>query len=597
MKVLFFAPHSAIWIHAFPEALVAEVLSQAGNEIIYVGCGGLLSSYCVSMIAQGVQFEATQSERERVCSLCKQNKEILRTRFKFDGPDLSDTVNDEDLQGVDALVRSVTPKSCMDLVVNGVDVGRIALYELLIQNKKVEINFKSGEWQRYQASLRNAILVLRVMQRILSLERPDRIVVYNALYSVNRVVCRLAEINGIPQYFLHAGDNLSHRLSTLILARDNAFAYYKCLRNRWIELQDRPSSSDAMRSATDHFLEVARGRSAWAYSAAPDRNADLRRRYGIEAGQRIICATLSSDDERFSGEVIGALPVNIPLMFPRQVDWIKALIQYVDERKQLSLIIRVHPREFPNKRESVLSEHAKMLKLALSELPDNVKVNWPADNVSLYDLANIADVFANAWSSAGKEMAWLGLPVVLYSKDLTLYPANLNYVGATEVEYFQMIEQALRDGWDPQRIRNTYRWCAIEYKLAALDISESFSGREHRSILARAKSRILRGLRLSQEQESDCRKRAPRLTASRQINSILMNQLDSVLDLDQVDIPASLDEESASLKNEVRRLVTGLYGVADDSQQNCLANKLRRFASSKAAQGVACSRDSLGSVS
>ena len=88
------------------------------------------------------------------------------------------------------------------------------------------------------------------------------------------------------------------------------------------------------------------------------------------------------------------------------MDWIRALVRYVARREDLCLIIRVHPREFPNKREMVLSEHAKMLQVALSELPDNVKVNWPTDKVSLYDLANITDAFANAWSSAGKEMAW-----------------------------------------------------------------------------------------------------------------------------------------------------------------------------------------------
>jgi len=221
-----------------------------------------------------------------------------------------------------------------------------------------------------------------------------------------------------------------------------------------------------------------------------------------------------------------------------------------------------------------------MLKVALSELPDNVKVNWPADNVSLYDLADVADAFTNAWSSAGKEMAWLGLPVVLYSRDLTLYPANLNYVGTTEVEYFQMIERALRDGWDPERIRKTYRWCAIEYKLAALDISDSFSNGGHRSVLARAKSRLLRGLRLSQEQESDCRNRAPRLSCSGVINAILSGDVKSVLDLEMRAATVSETEETQCLKREVGRLANGLYGAVNGYREHSLAGRLHSFATS-----------------
>ena len=61
----------------------------------------------------------------------------------------------------------------------------------------------------------------------------------------------------------------------------------------------------------------------------------------------------------------------------------------------------------------------------LTGLPGNVRVNWPTDGVSLFDLANVTDVFANGWSSAGKEMAWLGLPVVLYSDDVYAVPIRL----------------------------------------------------------------------------------------------------------------------------------------------------------------------------
>jgi hypothetical protein len=579
MKVLFFAPHSAVWIHAFPEALVAEALAQEGNEIVYIGCGGVLRSHCISMAALAVPFEATDTEKGRVCRLCRLNRNIVRKRFGFSGIDLSDSVNAEDRHIADSLTSAVTPQDCLDLIVDGVEIGRIALYELLIQSKKTGISFSDGEWKRYQASLRNGILVLRVIQRLLSLEHPDRVVVYNSLYSVNRVVCRWAEINGVPPYFMHAGDNLSNRLQTLILALDNPFAYFKHLRHQWIEIQERPSSTDAMRSATDHFLEVARGRSVWAYSAAAGDNTDLRKKFGVEKGQKVICATLSSDDERFSGEIIGALPDSIPL-FPRQVEWINALTRYVGGRDDLSLIIRVHPREFPNKREGVLSEHAKMLQVALADLPENVKVNWPTDNISLYDLANITDVFVNAWSSAGKEMAWLGLPVVLYSHDLTLYPADLNYVGTTEVEYFQKIEQALRDGWDPERIRRTYRWCAVEYKLASLDISESFSRKEHRSLFARAKSRLLRSILSSQEQEADCRNRARRLHSAARIDSILRNQMSSAFDPSLMDVTVSSSQEIEALKKQVGRLVKGLYGTTKDSRQNSLVNRLREFASS-----------------
>ena len=581
MRILFFAPHSAIWIHAFPEALVAESLRRSGNEIIYVGCGGLLSSHCVSMSAYSVPFSAARAQKERICGVCKNNLKIIRDNFGFTGPDLKGLATDDDLAFAEEFISSVPPTSYPELILEGVEVGRVALYEMLIQSKRGALEFDAAERSRYAASLKNVVAVVRLATRMLDEIKPDRIVLYNALYSVNRAVCRLAQMRSIPQYYLHAGDNLSNRLQTLVLARDQAFSYYNHLRDQWPYFENRPCPLDAMKLGTDHLLEVARGRSVWAYSAASGNSTDLRQLLGIGAGQRIICATMSSDDERFGAEVSGVLPSLGGLLYATQVDWIRALIKYVATRQDLCLVIRVHPREFPNKRDAVMSDHAKMLQEALVTLPANVRVNWPTDNISLYDLASITDVFANAWSSAGKEMAWLGLPVVLYSPELALYPTSLNYIGVTELEYFQQIEKALRDGWDVDRIRKTYRWCAVEFFYSSLDISESFTRDEHATFLQKCVRKLLGSVAPSREQKKNFRDRAARLTSAERINRILNEQLNAAVDLCTMDPPAvSYSEETAFLKTEVRRLVDGLYGARNGSRKNSLADKLRSFAES-----------------
>jgi UDP:flavonoid glycosyltransferase YjiC (YdhE family) len=63
MKILFFSPHTAIWVHAFPEALVAEALQQGGHEIVYVTCGRQLQRYCVAMSAHQVPPAAADRDK------------------------------------------------------------------------------------------------------------------------------------------------------------------------------------------------------------------------------------------------------------------------------------------------------------------------------------------------------------------------------------------------------------------------------------------------------------------------------------------------------------------------------------------------------
>jgi len=580
VKILFFAPHSAIWVHAFPEALVAEALTQHGNEIVYVGCGGLLRSHCVSMSAFGVSVVADPSEKERICRICKKNESILRSNFSFSGPDLIDKISVADFLYADEVVALTTQENCLDLMIDGVEIGRIALYELLLDAKKSTLDFSDSEWARYQVNLRNAVLTLRGMQQIFLEYMPERVVLYNALYTVNRIAARLAELRETPQYFLHAGANLSIRLQTLLIGRGDSFSFYRHLVKKWKSVREKPCSSEALAAVTDHFLEVTLGRSVWAYSAAPDGNeAELKKYFGIRPGQKVICAAMSSYDERFAGEVVGTVPSNFSLLFPRQVDWINALIEYVEADKDLFLIIRVHPREFPNKREGVLSEHAKMLQHALLDLPINVRVNWPTDNISMYSLAKVTDVFANSWSSVGKEMGLLGLPVVLYSPDLPVYPSDLNYVGTTYTEYFFQLEKALAEGWSAERIRKTYRWCAIEFYYMAFDISESFKRNENEKIRfkTKVKNKLIRSIAPYYQQYSDCKRRAPRLSISEDIDKIFKGALDSVLDLPSNELEITLTDETIFLKREVNRLLRGLYGLGADFPEDSLAKKLQNF--------------------
>jgi hypothetical protein len=176
-------------------------------------------------------------------------------------------------------------------------------------------------------------------------------------------------------------------------------------------------------------------------------------------------------------------------------------------------------------------------------------------------------------------MAWLGLPVVLYSPDLTDYPADLNYVALTEPEYYQTIDRALTDGWDPERIRRTYRWCAIEYDRSLLDISESYSRREGRSLLARGMSLLVRAVAPYRIQRSDCRHRAPRLSCADKIHRVLRDALPSPLDLDPGSEGLTREEETELLKAEVRTLLEGLYGRARRHPEGSLAAKLSEFSS------------------
>jgi len=566
LKIIFFAPHAATWIHAFPEALVADALAQAGHEVVYVTCNGIFDDSCLAMGARGIGWESADADKKAVCAICKANKGMLRKEFNLRGYDLDTFVQPEDLPEIERIVDTATPNDLFSTRHNDIDVARYAVYSLLIRHKKTGLEFSTDEWNEYRGQLRNALYASVACRRILEQERPDAVVVYNSVYAVNRVCVELAEARGIATYSLHAGGNLSNRLQTLMLGRHHWLRFAEHLVALWRSQRDRPCRPEELAAVTDHVIALFGAQSPFVYSAPTSRRqvVNAREIFQVDPNQRLLMATMSSYDELYAGQVVGIGSGEDGLAFRSQIEWIKELVSWIATRPEHFLIVRVHPREFPNRREARKSAHAAELEQALAQLPANVKINWPDDRLSLYDLAEEVDVILNAWSSAGKEMALLGLPVVVYSPGLLAYPPELNYVGVTREAYFQQIERAVRDGWSMDRVRDAYRWHALELCTALINISDGYGRQESgrrtfglRRILDATRRRLIPQF----DERADCRRRARRLRNAGLINQVFVSRAESILDVNEqwAKSGASAEEEHRNLQIELRRLMQARY--------------------------------------
>jgi len=581
MKIMIYAPHSAIWQHAFPEALVAEALVQQGNEVVYVGCGRQFKSYCVAMTAFGLGYDSSDQQKEAICQRCERNKTLIRQEFGLKGTDIAQELSEDDIRYVEEILGGITPKNYLALEFSGIPVGRLALYEFLLNHKKNNLEIDLDQWPEYRVALRNSIYSALASMRIIEREKPDRLITYNSFYSVNHVCCIAADKSFVPHYLLHAGSNMARRLETLTLSR--GYSYNFITRNPlWSRYQHIPCSTAQLSVVTDHLLALFEANNVFVYSAPKSRKRiELKRRFGISVGQKVLVATMSSHDERFAAVTIGVMPPDHGSVFPTQIDWIDALAEFVSGRPELFLIVRVHPRELPNKRESITSEYASKLKVRLADLPDNAKVNWPSDKISLYDIADIGDVFLNSRSTTGMEMSLLGLPVVVYSpSQLYSYVPDLNYVADSKGDYFVQIDRALSHGWDIEFSRKAFRWGVFQHCRSTIDISESCRGEKSYSggLVAMWARRIMRKLIPLYQQKQDCSHRAQRLKSGKTICDYLESGKDSIVELDRVNLEApSLEQETVALKREFRRIYAAMYHSRANVEPESLQAKIRKF--------------------
>lgn len=482
MKVVFYSPFSNIWEHSFPEALIAEGLTKQGVDVLTIRCGTMLDRHCVAMSASGVSATDSRAKKKQVCSACIKRRNLLASDMPFATEVMDDHIQSSDRAAAQAAVNAVTIDSWPELIVDGVPLGRYAAYEFLLNYKLVGTNIPDELFPRYLDQLRMTVTVYFVSKRMLAVHKPDRVIVFNRLYSVNHAFCAAAEAAGIPTYTLQGGGHITRRGETMTMYRDSKSLADVFDSDAWEQYRTHPIGADEVALVGEHFTGLLEGSSAFAYSSAFEA-ADpgvLRERWGIPVGKPVLLVPMSSEDEINAARLADALPQSSgqKSLFEGQFDWIQYLLDYARSHTDRHLVIRLHPRMFPNKRDNVRSPIVDELMALLADPPPNVTLNVPTDDISLYDLMQIVDVVLSYRSSVGIELAAFGIPVVVPANaDFFTYPKEINLVGNTRVEYDAQIDRAIREGWSIENSRKAFRWFAFLFSRIAVDFSDSVSAR------------------------------------------------------------------------------------------------------------------------
>jgi len=122
-------------------------------------------------------------------------------------------------------------------------------------------------------------------------------------------------------------------------------------------------------------------------------------------------------------------------------EWMTRTVRFFAGRKDVQLVIRVHPGETLVPKARSMGQVARD---ALPILPDHIHVIAPKDPVNTYDLIEIADLALVYTTTVGVEAAMNGRPVIACGnthyreRGFTIDPASWD-------EYFAAVEAVLAD--------------------------------------------------------------------------------------------------------------------------------------------------------
>jgi hypothetical protein len=452
--------------------LLAKTLAQLDPnkfEVTYLSCGRLFTKYCSVMESR--KRPLTHQPKLMDCMDCSftagLNSWFLTKQRLANGKAffLSKFSQVEDDLVVHNLISKFREEGYpLDFSLEGVPLSRHALFDTILRYKKLDLQVKEGETDYFLGNFENCARVLLTGSRFLeSSQRFDIVICPNPQYGPNNTFAKVCLQFGIPTFALESSWNLEELYSSVVLWDYGHLPQTSVARRNWNGAKNvRPSSSDIAR-AEAHKRQLLMGKSPFVYSAPHQGKNDVlktKRVLGIPTGKRVLLMSLSSTDEVLASQVLGlGQSGNYPgTVFGNQFEWVEQTIQWAKARGDVTVIVRLHPRDLPNKRDSVESEQYSRWVELLERHKSVVAVNHPDQGLSFRDVCQSADLVATGWSSTAIEAMMLGKGVVTYDSDLPGFPVDIHLTGKTQKEYFSNLDNhitakasnetiALADSW------------------------------------------------------------------------------------------------------------------------------------------------------
>lgn len=282
-----------------------------------------------------------------------------------------------------------------------VDIKEISLWDAQYTLMREEINIDdANDRALYDLRIKRNTFAAQAAFEYLQANKPDVVLIPNGLILEMGIFFRVARylnIDAVTYEFNDQREQIWLAQNSSIMQQDTDY-----LVNERCHL---PVSDEMFERVAD--LENARrgarvwGKSKRLWQYVSSQGADETRKL------------LNLDDRpvvMLAANVLGdSLTLGRDIFASSMTEWITKTVQYFAKRKDVQLVIRVHPGE---KLVPQAKSMGTVVREALPELPSHIHIIGALDNINTYDLIEIADVGLAYTTTVGLETAMNGRPVI-----------------------------------------------------------------------------------------------------------------------------------------------------------------------------------------
>jgi hypothetical protein len=407
---LIFSPYARRFHLTAYEATIAKACEIRGATVEYLLCDGLLPECDMHWDS----FPYNSPRPFDICKSCKASAK--RNLVELDLPFknlpyrwLGEFVSEEEKSNAFAWAQSLPPSEIPNACYMNYPVGEWVLSSMVSYFRQYPPDMNN--WRvvnAYRGFLYSAVIVINGLKKYMETYSVDSALLFNGRQSITRVAFEIFRRSGIRV--------LTHEFPFYqrghIMLKPNARCWSI---EPFIEFWNMWGHIPLTRASLEKTLNWLRNRrygkelSWFPYNKPYLRPLSVREQLDLSKNKRLLALFTSSTDETAGDqELQGA--------FESQSEWVQDVVNWVKERKEVELVIRVHPHLAGNTGLGKAVDEFNYYEKMKSDLPFNIRIIMPDDSLNSYALMDEADIGLTYGSSVGIEMGMLGKPVVLASR-------------------------------------------------------------------------------------------------------------------------------------------------------------------------------------
>lgn len=412
------------------ESVLAAALTFRGAEVHALLCDGAMTACAecdASLYPDLAQFAEHGPSRD-LCRNCVSPAERVYAQLGIKVHKYSEWLTEEDRAEARRIATTIPFAEIESFTLDGLVIGEHAHAGALRFFATGALDDEPMAEPIVRRYLESALRVAFATRRLLRSIQFSSTVFTHGIYVPWGIVGEVARQEGV-----HVSTwNVAYRKRRFIFSHDNT--YHHTLMNEPREHWENLVLSEQQERELMHYLSSRRdGLFDWIVFHRPktDDPKELPSLLGLDPSKPVIgLLTNVSWDAQLH------YPANA---FDSMLDWLIQTCRYFGDRRDLQLLIRVHPAEisgFPPSRQPVLGE----LRKVIPQLAANIVVVPPESELSTYALMSLCNSVIIYGTKTGVELTSRGTPVIV-AGEAWIRNKGLTCDASSPEEYFRILDR------------------------------------------------------------------------------------------------------------------------------------------------------------